>query len=280
MSGEAAEQGSTAEQAGGAEAPAGAASRPAGQRPEPGAGAKRRRTAQAAASPLWKLLLLALCSGLLTFFGTAFVTGFLMHRPPNARGGRAAGAFPVSVQSRPPEARHPTSERGNVWVSVPAPVSAADLRLTVLQFGEPAPFSAREKLERVEVDRVQGAALPPGFYVVRFAYLGIALPDEVAEVRPGQRLLLRPREEELAKIEYRSAIEGATYRDADIPHFRRVLELDPNHGAAHLQLAAYELLHGSPAAVEKHLAAVRRSHPKDPEAERVEHLLWRLQGRS
>lgn len=229
---------------------------------------------------LGRLLLLALYSALLTFLGAAFVSNFLMRPASTAGWGRPPVDRPAVVQSHSTEAPRVDSERGNVWVGVPGPVSPADLRLTLLRYGEPVPISEREKLDRVEADRVQGAPLPPGFYVVRFTYLGVALPDEVTQVSPGQRLVLRPREEEMAKIEYRSAIDGATYQDADIPHFRRVLELDPHHAGAHLQLAAYELLRGSPASVRKHLAAARRLHPDNPEADRVERLLWKLHGRS
>jgi hypothetical protein len=88
-------------------------------------------------------------------------------------------------------------------------------------------------------------------------------------------LALSPRE--LAEIEYEAGVDSAAAnRDSDVGYFQRVLQLDPDHVNAHLQLAAYGLIRGSAQDVETHLAAVRKVAPRNASASEIERLLRRL----
>jgi cytochrome c-type biogenesis protein CcmH/NrfG len=48
---------------------------------------------------------------------------------------------------------------------------------------------------------------------------------------------------------------------------------------AHLQLAAYEMAHGSRSAAERHLAAARRLEPHNPDAVALARLLRKQKNR-
>jgi hypothetical protein len=171
------------------------------------------------------------------------------------------------------------AEAGTMAVEFPAGAHPDEFRTTLLRFGEVA-RSEGKALDRLTADELAVTPVEPGIYVARHRYLGRPLPDSVVRITPGTPAVIRPAARDLAEAEYRLGIDTDLQGKAGVEHFRRAVKLNPDHVQAHLQLAAYELLSGSPGAVKAHLAAVRRVEPNNPEAKRVARILRQRVARS
>lgn len=208
-------------------------------------------------------LLLALAGGVLLVGTTAYVVSALFARPVVPREKLApTGALAAPVQP------------GALAVSLPPGVPHSVMRVSLHHQGEIAMSRDGKPVKGLEPARLATRELEPGVYVVRMTYRGSPVPDAVADIRPGVTTLLQLSAKEMANVEYQAGlVADAQGGDAGMPYFRRVLRFNPDHVDAHLQLAAYELLHGSAEQVKQHLAAARRMVPDSPEVADVERLL-------
>jgi hypothetical protein len=169
-------------------------------------------------------------------------------------------------------------ETGRAAVIGPRSVSPDLLTVSLMRYGDTARATDGTPLARVPIRALEGKRLEPAPYVVQFEYRGQRVDGGVASIQPGEQIKLRVPTAALADIEYRSGLRHVR-QGGDIPYFRRAVRLDPAHVAAHLQLAAYELLRGSPRRARQHLAAVRRKEPGNPYAARISRMLQQRGGR-
>lgn len=172
-----------------------------------------------------------------------------------------------------------SATEGRLVVEVPSALPSGSLWVTVLQNGKTVKSPGGELLERKSPEKLGGVSLAPGSYTVRFVYRRTPLREVRAEIRKSEDSVVQPSRWQLADIEY-SAGEAAAktggqgvYGDTDVAHFQRTLKLDPDHVNAHLQMAVYELLRGTPMEVRQHLESVRRIAPRHAELPKIEALL-------
>lgn len=190
-----------------------------------------------------------------------------------------AGLIGVGMVRRQEEAPLPapkpsaTISAGSLMLDLPRSVVAREFRTTLLRMGEIA-RSGNWVVDRLPPDELASIPLEPGVYVARFRYLNQALPDSVVQVKL-EGTTVQPSRRDLAEAEYNAGIARDGRGNAGVAYFRRAVALNPSHVKAHLQLAAFELLSGSPRRVRQHLAAVRKVQPRNPDAKRVEALLRR-----
>jgi hypothetical protein len=161
---------------------------------------------------------------------------------------------------------------GHLSVRVPAGIEPALLSVTVLRDRRLAETLDAKLLDEVTTTQLAAQPLRAGAYQLRFLYRKKLLAETTAEVRAGENASVQPSERELAEIEYEAGLrrQGSPEEKG---YFERVLRLNPDHVNAHLQLAAYELVHGSRPAAERHLAAVRRLDPHNADAVALARLL-------
>jgi hypothetical protein len=167
---------------------------------------------------------------------------------------------------------------GLLSVRVPAGVEPTLLSATVLHDHRLAEALDSKLLDQVTATQLAAQPLRAGVYELRFLYRKKLLAEMTAEVRAGECTTLQPSARELADIEYEAGLRSQGSPE-EKGYFERVLLLDPNHVNAHLQLAAYELVHGSRPGAERHLAAVWRLDPHNADAVSLMRLLRKQKNR-
>lgn len=205
---------------------------------------------------------------LLAVAGTAVISGLLASAllPRVARPG-AAGAPPAQAIPAAPQL-------GSVAVAVPAPLQGQPLRITLLQSGKPAKSEAGTPLAGLSPAELAEEDVQPGLYAAQIFYRGRRVSQKAARIEPGAALQMTLPERDLARVEYQAGLAADRRRAGDgIAYFRRAARLDDRHVDARLQLAAYELVHGSAEAVRNHLRAIRQIDPDNRDAAAVERLL-------
>lgn len=195
---------------------------------------------------------------LMGVLGTAVVSGLLSLL-------LLAQLEPSPGRVAPPGARQQAS--GSLSVKIPAALQQQPLRIDLLQSGQPV-------FENLPPAELAARSLKPGPYKARITYRGQTVLERDVQVQPGEAAALSLPLREIARIEYHEGVLADARRSGDgIPYFRRAARLDAKHIDARLQLAAYELLHGSAEAVRNHLRAIRALDPDNPDARIVERLL-------
>jgi hypothetical protein len=167
---------------------------------------------------------------------------------------------------------------GLLSVRIPAGIDPALLSATVMRDHQLAEGLDSKRLDQVMASTLAAQPLRAGVYQLRFLYRKKLLAEMTAEVRASECVIIQPPDRELADIEYEAGLRSQGSPE-EKGYFRRVLLLDPNHVNAHLQLAAYEMVHGSPSAAERHLAAVRRLDPHNADAVALARLLRKQKNR-
>lgn len=162
---------------------------------------------------------------------------------------------------------------GMVAVRLPKGVQTSQLRVTLLQGNEVAHTTGRMAVKQIPAMQLVGRSLDPGAYVARFVYRGRALPELQAVVRPGGRTVIVVPRAHLAEAEYLGGLQAAKDGKPDVPFFQRALKMNPKHLGAHLQLAAFQMAHGTRVGAERHLHVVRQEDPQNKDLERVERML-------
>jgi hypothetical protein len=184
--------------------------------------------------------------------------------------GRPAPA-PAAVRA---PALQPVVKPGSLSVATPEWLPAGYLRVSVLRSGRTAVAADGSSLADLPAEALGGKALPAGNYLVRFNYRDTAADETTVEVRSGVSAELPVDQPAMARIEYQLGVKADAAKAGDgITYFRRAVKLDNRQVAAHLQLAAYELLGGRPAAVREHLKAVRAVDAGNADAAAIEKLL-------
>jgi hypothetical protein len=161
---------------------------------------------------------------------------------------------------------------GLLSVRIPAGIDPALLSATVMRNHQLAEGLDLRRLDQVMVSTLAAQPLRPGVYQLRFLYRKKLLAEMTAAVRASECVTIQPPDRELADIEYEAGLRSQGSPE-EKGYFHRVLLLDPDHVNAHLQLAAYELVHGSRSAAERHLAAIRRLDPHNADAVALARLL-------
>jgi len=260
--------------------------------PGTGTSGEQKKAPRARAS--WRTLGIVGAAGLLTFLLSAVLTTVVVGSdrpdpteldPPSPEQAAPVAAPPGEPAPRAsapraaqaPKPAEPPAKRaqtGNVLVQAPRGIAPAELRVSLLRFGEVARAADGRPVSNLAPAQLRAVHLEPGIYVARVNYRDLSLPELVADVTAGEPSPLAITTTALAEAEYaaglRASEKGGT---ADIPYFRRAVRLNPGHLDAHLQLAAFELVNGSRRSVQGHLTAVRRIDPDNPDAARVERLL-------
>jgi hypothetical protein len=209
------------------------------------------------ARPIGRLIL---GIGAATVIAAAFWAPRLKHRP--------------ALTPAPPAPALP----GHLSVQVPDGVDPALLSVTVLRDHRLAETLEARPLDEVAAAELTAQPLRAGVYQIRFTYRKKLLAEATTEVRAGQSAAVQPAARELAEVEYEAGLrcQGSPEEKGCFEH---VLRLDPNHVNAHLQLAAYEMVHGDRPAAGHHLAAVRRLDPHNADAVALTRLLRKEKGR-
>jgi hypothetical protein len=159
-------------------------------------------------------------------------------------------------------------------LEVPAGADPGEVRVTLLQSGRPVQANGGATMRELDPSTLLAATFKPGLYVARVTYRGKPADDLTLRAAPGEPNVLPLAGPKLAAIEYAAGEAADRLHEGDgIPYFRRAVQLDRRHVPAHLQLAAFELVHGSPDAVKAQLTTVRQLDPGNKDAAAVEKLL-------
>ncbi len=172
----------------------------------------------------------------------------------------------------PAPAPAPTDESlGVLAVQLPKQVSPARMRITVFRGDTVAlAMSADGKplnsMKPVDLGKRQ---LNPGSYRLQFIYRDEKIPPVTVDVHAGEPTSVKPPLRELAQIEY----EHGQATSSDIQHYKRTVELDPNHVDARLDLAAYYIQKDQWDEVKTQLKALRRLAPDNADVKRIQEIV-------
>jgi hypothetical protein len=173
-----------------------------------------------------------------------------------------------------PSTVHQPEAAASVFLDLPNGADPRELRVTVLQAGRLAKSERGKPIRNLDPAELSVVGIRPGLYAARVTYRGKAAEDLTLQAAAGVRKVLPLSGRKLAGIEYAAGEAADRLHEGDgIPYFRRTVQLDAKLIPAHLQLAAYELVHGSPDVVKAQLNAVRQLDPKNNDAAAVEKLL-------
>jgi hypothetical protein len=190
------------------------------------------------------------------------------------------GATVVSLLEKPhtaslPGGRLPQMDtNSSLDVAAPAGVVTRGLRFTLLQSGHPAVAVSGKVLRAADLGALQDEPVRPGLYVARVFYRGKPVADVTVTAKAGVKQVIPLPAGKLAGVEYSAglAADGAK-AGSGIPFFRRAAQIDARAVPPRLQLAAYELLHGSPDRARVELREIRKIDPANKDAAAVERLL-------
>ena len=178
--------------------------------------------------------------------------------------------------STPPEPVEPVPAPANESVGVlavqlPKQVSPARLRITVFRGDTVALASSADgkPLNSMKPADLGKRQLNPGSYRLQFIYRDEKIPPVTVDVHAGEPTTVKPPLRELAQIEY----EHGQATASDIQHYKRTVELDPNHVDARLDLAAYYIQKDQWDEVKTQLKALRRLAPDNPDVSRIQQFV-------